>query len=237
MAYAPAFPHDPIEEIFPDVFMVRGSVRMNALTRITRNMAIVRHDGELTLVDPIRLDAEGESQLRALGTVKRILRLGPMHGLDDPYYVDTFQAELWAQEQSKTYPQLKPDCRLSAETELPFPEAELFCFEGMNQRESALLIRKDGGLLLTCDAIQNYRDYRHNTLLARLMMPFIGFPKTTLVGPIWLKLMTPEGGSLESEFRRLLRLDFDHLLSAHGSLLHGGAHAAVGAAVDRAFPG
>ncbi len=237
MAYAPAFPHDPIEEIFPDVFMVRGSVRMNALMRITRNMAIVRHDGELTLVDPIRLDAEGESQLRALGTVKRILRLGPMHGLDDPYYVDAFQAELWAQEQSKTHPELKPDRRLSAETELPFPEAELFCFEGMNQRESALLIRKHGGLLLTCDAIQNYGDYRHNTLLARLVMPFIGFPKTTLVGPIWLKLMTPEGGSLEGEFRRLLELEFDHLLSAHGSLLRGGAHSAVAAAVDRAFPG
>ena len=29
LAYAPAYPHDPIEEIYPDVFMVRGSARMN----------------------------------------------------------------------------------------------------------------------------------------------------------------------------------------------------------------
>ncbi|MHC4507073.1 MAG: hypothetical protein ACYTFI_27640, partial [Planctomycetota bacterium] len=85
--------------------------------------------------------------------------------------------------------------------------------------------------------IQHYGDYRHNSLLARLVMPFIGFPRTTIVGPVWLKLMTPEGGSLESEFRRLLGLDFDTLLSAHGSLLRGGAHAAVERAVDRAFPG
>ena len=237
MTYAAVTPHDPIEEVLPDVFMVRGSVRMNPLMRITRNMVIIRHEGELTLVDPIRLEAEGERALRALGSVKRILRLGPLHGLDDLYYVNEFQAELWAQGPSTTYPEPELDRRLAAASELPFPDAELFCFEGTSQPESALLIRKSGGLLLTCDAIQHYGDYRHNTLLARLAMPFIGFPKTTLVGPIWLKMMTPAGGSLESEFRRLLELEFDSLLSAHGSLLRGGAHDAVAKAVDRAFPG
>jgi hypothetical protein len=168
--------------------------------------------------------------------VKRILRLGAFHGLDDPYYVGEFGAELWCQAGGTTYPEPKADRPLHTGGELPFPDAELFGFEGTKQPESALLIRKSGGLLLTCDAIQHYGDYRHNTLLARLAMPFVGFPRTTLVGPIWLKLMTPEGGSLESEFRRLLALDFDHLLSAHGSLLRGGAHAAVTRAVERAFP-
>ncbi len=237
MAYAPACPHDPIEEIFPEVFMVRGSVRLNPLMRITRNMAILRHQGELSLVNPIRLSPEGEGQLRALGSVKRLLRLGPLHGLDDPYYVDQLQAELWAPAKSDTYPEPPIDRFLSPETELPFPDAELFSYRGTAQTESVLLIRRSGGLLLPCDSIQHYGDYRHNTLLARLVMPFIGFPKTTILGPIWLKLMTPEGGSLESEFRRLLELDFDHLLSAHGSLLRGGAHAAVTGAVDRAFSG
>ena len=75
MSYAPATPHDPIEEVFPDVFVVRGSVRMNPLMSITRNMAIVRHAGELTLVDPIRLNDEEERRLRELGSVKQILRL------------------------------------------------------------------------------------------------------------------------------------------------------------------
>jgi hypothetical protein len=68
-------------------------------------------------------------------------------------------------------------------------------------------------------------------------MPFIGFPRTTVVGPIWLKLMTPPGGSLEGEFRRLLEQSFEGLLSAHGSLLREGAREAVRAAVDRAFSG
>ncbi len=236
MPHPPAYPHDPVEEIAADVFMVRGSVRMNAFMRITRNMAIVRHQGELSLVNPIRLDDETERQLLALGDIKRILRLGPMHGLDDPYYVERFGAELWAQAESQTYPEPKIEQRLAADRPLPFPDAELFAFEDTKQSESALLIRRDPGILLTCDAIQHYGDYRHNTVLARLVMPLIGFPKTTVVGPIWLKIMTPEGGSLKSEFERLLTLDFDRLLSAHGSLLTSGAKESVTKAVCKAFP-
>jgi hypothetical protein len=236
MFHPPAYPHEAIEEIAADLFMVRGSIRMNALMRISRNMAIVRHQGQLSLVNPIRLDEEGERQLLALGDVKRILRLGPMHGLDDPYYVDCFGAEFWAQAESEIYPEPKVEQKLAADRPLPFPDAQLFAFEDTTQPESALLIRRDPGVLLTCDAIQHYGDYRHNTLLARLAMPFVGFPKTTIVGPIWLKMMTPEGGSLKRDFERLLTLDFDRLLSAHGSLLNAGAKASVAMAVSKAFP-
>jgi hypothetical protein len=42
-------------------------------------------------------------------------------------------------------------------------------------------------------------------------------------------------GVLEQEFRRLLRLEFDKLLSAHGALVRSGAHAAVEAAVEKTF--
>ena len=235
MSFPPTMPHDPIEEILSDVYMVRGSVRFNALMKITRNMAAVRHAGELTLIDPIRLGESEEKRLDSLGAVKRILRLGPFHGQDDAYYLDRYGAELWAFGDSSSYPEPKPHKIVAEGDELPFPDAELFAFRGLKQNEGALLIRRDGGLLITCDAVQNYGDYRYNNLPARLMMPLIGFPKTTIVGPVWLKMMTPEGASLESEFRRLLQLDFDHLLSAHGSLKRGGAHDAVEKAVDKVF--
>ncbi len=235
MSDSPIYPHDPIEEIQPDVFMVRGSIKLNALMMITRNMAIVRHEGELTLVDPIRLSAEEEKRLEALGEVKRILRLGPLHGLDDAYYIERFGAELWAPGLSEAYPEPKPSVLVDETSPLPFPDARLFCFEGSKQAEAALVLERGRGLLITCDAIQHYGDYRFNNLPARLVMPFIGFPKTTIVGPIWVKMMTPEGGSLEGGFRRLLDLEFDQLLSAHGSLLTTGAHAACVRAIDKMF--
>jgi len=234
-AYPPVYPHDPIDEIAPDVFMVRGSIKVNALIRITRNMAVIRHDGELTLVNPIRLSSAEEEKLSALGAIKRVMRIGPMHGVDDPYYVNTFKAEFWCQPGGTTYTQPAIDVEMQADGPLPFPDAQLFCFNGTVQPESALVLQRGDGLLLTSDAIQHYGDYKHNNLPARLVLPFMGFPKTTLVGPIWLKVMTPEGTSLKQEFERLLSLDFDALLSSHGSFLAHGAKAGVQAAVDRAF--
>ena len=59
----PVYPHGPVEQIADDVFMVRGSIRMNPVVRITRNMAIVRNGSELTLVNPIRLSPAGEAEL------------------------------------------------------------------------------------------------------------------------------------------------------------------------------
>ena len=235
--YPPVYPHDPIEEIAQDVFMVRGSLRINALLRISRNMAVIRHDSELTLVNPIRLHAAEEEKLQTLGTIRRIMRLGPMHGVDDPYYVNRFKAEFWCQPGGTIYTQPAIDVEMRPDGPLPFPDAELFCFNGTLQPEAALVLQRGNGLLLTPAAIQPYDDYKHNNLPARLMLPLIGFPKTTLVGPIWLKRLTPAGASLRQEFERLLTQDFDVLLSAHGSFLAHGAKAAVRAAIERAFPG
>lgn len=236
MTYAPIYPHDPIEEIATDTFLVRGSIRMNALMRITRNMVIVREDAKLTLINPVRLDAAGEARLNSLGTVTNVLRLGPLHGLDDPYYVDQFGAKMWCQSGGTTYPGPPIDHALSETSELPFGDAEIFCFETTKQPECLLRLKRDKTILLSCDSIQHYGDYRHNNFFARTIMPFIGFPKTTIVGPLWLKFMTPDGGSLKDEFERLLQWDFDALVSAHGSFLADGGHAAVRTAVNKAFP-
>ena len=56
LAYAPNYPHDPIEEIGTDVFMARGSIKMNPIVRITRNMGIIREDGDVTLINPIQVE-------------------------------------------------------------------------------------------------------------------------------------------------------------------------------------
>jgi len=233
--YAPVYPHGSVEEIGSEVFMVRGSIKMNALVRISRNMAVIRNGSELSLINPIRLSSEGEAQLEALGNITNIIRLGAFHGIDDPYYVDKFSARLWSQPGGTTYTQPAIDVELNLNTELPFEGAELFEFDKVIQPESVLLLNRDNGILLTCDAIQNYGNYSYNNLPAKILLPFIGFPKTTIVGPMWLKFMTPESESLESEFRRLLQFNFDRLLAAHGTLLESGAHAAVERAVNKAF--
>lgn len=238
MSHPAALPHDPIEEIDSDLFMVRGSVMLNRLLRLTRNMAIVRHGGELTLINPVRLSEKELERLNALGTVRHLIRTGAFHGLDDPFYVDRYRPEVWCQAGGKTYPGPPIDHELAEDGPLPFPDARLFCFRTTRQPECMVAIERGTGILLPCDAIQHYGDYSNCNLPTRLLMPWIGFPRTTLLGPFWLKLMSPEGGDLRDEFARLLAKDFqyDRLLSAHGTLLGQGAKAAVRTAILKVFP-
>jgi len=40
---------------------------------------------QLTLINPVRRDEEGLRALEALGEIKHVLRLGPLHGMDDAF--------------------------------------------------------------------------------------------------------------------------------------------------------
>ena len=95
MDFAPVYPHDPIEQIADDVFMARGSIKLNSIIRISRNMAIVRQGNELTLVNPIRLNEAELGRLEALGTVKHVMRLGAFHGCDGPFYMARYSRAFW----------------------------------------------------------------------------------------------------------------------------------------------
>lgn len=67
-------------KFMPDLYMVPGTIKFKPLMNINRNMAIIKHGKELTVVNPIRLSEKGEEQLKQLGEVKRIIRLGVAHG-------------------------------------------------------------------------------------------------------------------------------------------------------------
>lgn len=119
--YPSASPHDSIEEVFRDVFFVRGSMPMNALMSIGRNMVVVRDGAELTVLNSVRLTPPGEAELEALGTVRHVVRLGYFHGRDDRYYVDRYGAEFWAPEGSRRQPGPAVGRALAAGPGLPFP--------------------------------------------------------------------------------------------------------------------
>ena len=227
--------HLPIRELGPDLFLAPGSIHMMPLMTFSRNMVIVRHSDELTLVNPIRLSPEGEAELAALGTVRHAIRLGVFHGLDDAYTVARFGAEFWCQAGSDEYPEPTPDHELTEDRPLPIPDSQLFVFRETTKPECALLLQRGNGILLTCDGLQHYGDYERQSALAKLLMPLIGFPKSTVLGPFWLKFLTRKGGSLKPDFERLLQLPFDALISAHGTPLMQGAHDAVRQAIARTF--
>jgi len=94
--FPPALSHGAIEEVFPDVFFVSGAmetVLQEIDWKFSRNMVVVRDGERLIIVNSVRLGEEGLAELDKLGRVTDVVRLGSLHGRDDPFYVDRYSAE------------------------------------------------------------------------------------------------------------------------------------------------
>lgn len=228
--FPPALPHGPITEVFPDVFWVTGRFRMAPGLTITRNMTIVRQDGELCLVNSVRLGAEGEAELEKLGKVKHLLRIGAFHGADDPYYKDRFGLTLWAPPGTRHAGALKTDEEL-VPGHGPIRGSQVFRFEKAKRPEVVVLLEREGGIVLPCDSYQNWTTFDGCSLVGKLVMRVMGFGPTLIGGP-WTKAMGPE---VRADFERLLELPFQHLVPAHGTPLKHSAKEGLRAAIAHRF--
>jgi len=233
-SFPPAEPHDDIEEIFPDTFMVTGSRAFKPLVTLPRIMVIIRNGEELTLVNAVRLSDEGLAALDTLGTVKHIIRIGS-HGMDNAFYLDRYDAKMWALPGMDHAAGITVDVEMDANTELPVPGLSLFLFENTKVAEGALLLDRSGGLAITCDSVQHWVPSHFLSLAAKLITKLMGFQNPAQIGPPWSKKQTREGISLKPDFERLASLPFKHLVGAHGGLLRDNAPEHLKATIARFF--
>lgn len=157
--YPEPFAHGPIEEVFPNIFIVTGSSvfkyeEMNI--QKSNNMIIVREGDKLTLINTLRLNEEGLRSLDALGKVTNVIRLGAFHDRNDPFYINRYKAKLWAIKGMKHNDNLQTDFELSEHGPVPFPNSSVFIFKTATQPEGILRIANEGGILITCDSIKNW---------------------------------------------------------------------------------
>ncbi|TNE91536.1 MAG: hypothetical protein EP330_04845 [Deltaproteobacteria bacterium] len=227
MTHPAPMPHDTLQPLAEDVWWMRGSVRMAPGMVINRVMVVLRHEGELTVINAVRPEDPG--MLDALGKVANVVKIGS-HGMDDPWFLEHYGARRWAAEG------LRADVVLGPETEQPVPWMQTFAFQHTVGKELALLLDRGDGILVTCDAVQHWDELAHCSFIARAATRFMGFnARPAQIGPPWRKQMTPKGGSLEPDFRRLLELEFDTVVGGHGEPLVGGAREALRATVDATF--
>jgi hypothetical protein len=229
--FLPAQAHGAIEEVFPDLFLVRGSFRFAPGLSIARNMAIVRQGGELVLVNSVRLDAAGEAALERLGKVTHLVRIGAFHGVDDPYYLHRFGARYWWPPGTRHDTPPPADSGELRPGSSPIDQAAVFLFEKGARPEAAILLQRHGGVLLTCDSYQNWTSFEGCSLLGGLMMRAMGFGPA-LIGAPWAKMMGP---AVRDDFERLLQVPFTHLVPAHGAPLRDAAKEGLRAAITRRF--
>lgn len=232
--YPPAYPHDELESLYPGVYLLHGSIRMGPGLRMNRNMVVLQHGQALTLINPVRMSESGLASLEKLGDVRYILRLGDFHGLDDGFYLDRYGCEFWAQEGQGTYKRPTPTTVITPGLTPPVPDAEFFVFESARFPEAALLL-KAHKLLITTDSVQYHKDWSYFSRVTKFAFRVLGFKPGLNIGPPWLKRVTPKGGSMKGDFAKLLALDFEAVIAAHGRLLETGAREALRRELQRVF--
>lgn len=222
--FPPVLEHGELVQVFDDVFTVSGAMRMDlesGTRRFSRNMVILREGDSLTLVNTMRLGEEGLRALDRLGSVRHIVKLGAFHGRDDAFYVDRYpDAQMWA-------PPGMPHGRgVETQRELlwesPTKDSAAVVFESPGSVEALLVVAREGGIVLSCDALQNWNgpDEYFDSRTAELMAPMLGRMR---FGPGWLN----KGKPTKADFRTLADLEFRHLLPAHGRVLLDDAQSAL----------
>jgi hypothetical protein len=202
---------------------------------ISRNMIIVRDQGELTLIGSVRMTPENESQLEKLGKVAHLVRIGG-HGMDDAYTVSRFGLKFWCLSGAEdVYDEPIPHEVFSGSDRLPFLDADLYRFEGINSAEVAVIWRESGGVLITSDGLQHYGDWRFFNAPSRIIHPLMGFSQGMIVGPVWHRLLTNDEILLRASFDTLAGQEFRHMIGLHGSFCGDVARDRVRAAIVREF--
>ncbi len=233
--FAEALPHGEIQEVFPDVFFVTGTMKtvlMGAHWHFSRNMTIVRDGTNLTLLNTVRLDDAGLARLDSLGVVKNIVKVDALHGLDDAFYKDRYGAALWAPAGMPHADGLSTDKLLEPGGEMPFEGASVFVFEATKLPNCIVRIDREGGILVACDALQNWVGHdAYFSDASRAMMTEMGFFQSANMGPVWAKVNEPQA----QDFVRLQEMSFNHVLCGHGVPLRDNAKEAFQARFAQVF--
>lgn len=229
-----AAPHGPISEPLPDIFFVSGTREWHFMDldwQFSRNMTVVRDGDRLTLFNAVRLSDEGLTELEKLGTIANVVQVGGLHGADDAFYRDTYGAIYWAQP-GAGQDGVPVDRELSVGGELPVSGAALFTFRTTKVPECVFHLDRDGGVLIACDALQNYLepDEFFSAESAQVMTE-MGFFTPANVGPVWMQAAEPGA----EDFKRLSALPFRHVFCGHGAPVLNTASDAYAATFKRLF--
>lgn len=224
--YPPVTPHGGLKKVLDNVYSLEGTFPMAPGVRTGRSMTIVKRGDELTILNSIRVDDSTLEEIKKLGTIQNVVRLGNMHGADDPFYVDTFQATFWQPQGLKDAPPagLTHDKSLTNDGEKPISDMKFMTFQNAPSNDSVVWIPDNGGTVICCDVLQNTcGPLPHCNLPGRVMTSLMGFRGECRCVPVW-RYAKCGSNHLESA-EELLAWDWDNLFSGHGQPKIGGAKA------------
>tara|TARA_R110002110_G_scaffold415858_2_gene658584 strand:+ start:20592 stop:21329 length:738 start_codon:yes stop_codon:yes gene_type:complete len=216
-------PHGTIFKVFDNVFMVTGTnitEHEGIRFQTSRNMIIIKNGDNLSLINTVRLDDKELEQLNTLGKVKNVVRIGAFHGYDDPFYVETYQADFWQMQGMDNQHEFK-NIKILSSDNMPIPNSSLFTFQTTIFQEGIIILHDNDGILISCDSIQNwtkkdefFSDDCWEMFVEQGLIGIANIPDT------WVSACKPN----VDELAEIKSLHFSHLLSAHGEPLMNSAN-------------
>ena len=207
-----------LEQVFDDVWWAWGTVRFAPGIVFPRNMAIVREPDGLVVIHPVLMPDPIQKEIEALGPIKHIVRLGAFHGMDDLAYQKRYDATAWLPPGVDAHPELRRDKELVPGGPLPIAGATLHAIDASRTPELLMLMPRHGGVLFSCDSIQNWEATTGCSFLGGVMARVMGFRGRACIGPGWRKQCEPKDGvGFKNDFAKILALDFKHALGGHGA--------------------
>ena len=195
-------------------------------------MTVVRtDDGGLALVSPIPIDAQRAAELAALGEVRWLVAPNLLHHL---YLCDAIarypSAKVLA---PRTLAAKRPDLRIDAPLDAPLPPALAACLDVVaidgapSVAEHALFHRPTRTLVLT-DLVFNVRAPRG--VVANVVLWLVGCHGKLAQSRTW-RFFIKDRPAYAASVRRLLGLDVETLVVAHGDVVREDARARLAAAL------
>jgi hypothetical protein len=214
--YFKQLPHQIITKNYESIYSLMGSMKLFGVFKYSRNMVILKDGENLCLVNPVRLSEKEEQKLISMGKVHSILKLGRLHSVDLPYYMDKFSPKLWASSNDSFVQKHNYNIDLDLEKvkSIPFLGLQIYNFKTSKENEAVAFLPQDNGIILACDAFVNMKkiDPMANWLVKTLSKLL---PEPTYIGPNWFKVMKPK----KIDFDNILKFEFESMIPAHGPIL------------------
>lgn len=226
----PVSANSGLEQVFPDVWTVRGSNHQSSFVYIPVTMTVIRDSdtGDIAILNSMRVDdatVNAILDLAAPTSKVHIVRLGAFHGKYDAWWCAEFpdRCVMWALPGHNIQDGARVDKILSAQN-APLPgSCTVFVFD-FPKPEAAVVLHAPK-VAVFCDAIVNFSSFEYCGILCRPLFWYLVYGCCHRPGDFYIQEMTKVSSKEKfiSEYERFLALDFDSYISAHGPVVIGDA--------------
>lgn len=219
-------PNPQLRELAPGLWCADARVGLGGGVEFPARMTVVRlPDGTLWVHSPLELSDALSREIEALGPVRHLVAPNLFHHLFLVAAAERWpDARVWAPEGlEKKQKALRIDARLDAAADWD-GAFETLPIEGARSISEWVFFHRPTRTLIVTDLVFNVDDSPRG--MTRLMLRLTGALGRLARSRVWTMLVR-DRGAFGASVRRLLELDFERVVPAHGAVLEQDAKAAL----------